>query len=126
MKNVLTVIGGIFCFLFLLALIWGIGFGFKWGDAKVQKVFLDIERDNVKHSHQYIETEVVKLNRLVTEYQAASTEYATYEAANENGKYTEVLNQLQTQMDAIVNEMTQAATQIPAREVPDSVLRIIN
>ena len=79
---------------------------------------MQLERETIKNSHQYIESGRSALITYAREYSNVTSQYSKYEAINEDGKYTKILSDLKLQIEAILDQMNEEATKIPVNEIP--------
>jgi hypothetical protein len=106
------------------ALLFAIFVAIGFGVYALQPTWLGFERANVTNSHQYIEGKRTALLQLANEYEQNQTEIARFEAAN-NPKHKEVLQGMRNQQESLLARMKQDSSQIPEKEVPDAVKKLI-
>jgi hypothetical protein len=85
--------------------------------AFANRPLLDIERENIQHSRQYVETKVSLLQNLRAAYLRLNVEIAESQSRGQD----EIVQAQQAQQAAIVSQMHNEASMIPASEVPAEV-----
>lgn len=91
----------------------------------LKKEALDLERSAIKHSLQYTESIRAEVNVLVSNYNKVKTDITKYKAANEDGKYDQVIANLRTQLGSIKTQITDRVSHLPREEIPSNVSAII-
>ena len=109
----------------VICLIAGGAFYFGWLKYG-KKASLDLKRQAIKHSIQYTESLRAEVNVLVTSYNKAKTDYTKYKAANEDGKYDQVISNLKIQIRSIRNQIKDRISHMPDSEIPSNVRLIIS
>lgn len=103
-----------------------VGGAFYFGWLKYgKKASLDLKREAIKHSIQYTESIRAEVNLLITSYNKAKTDYTKYKAANEDGKYDQVIVNLKIQIGSIRNQIKDRISHMPESEIPSNVRLII-
>lgn len=90
--------------------------------------FMNLERDAIKHSHQYVESHRTALMKFAEDYREAESDLAKYELANKNtnGDYDEVIEGTKGHMSALKKRMREEAGRVPDDQVPQEVKDILS
>lgn len=106
----------------LLVIAAGIGTYFWY--AVFKKPIMDAERRAIKGSHQYVEANRTRILKLVTEYNGLGTKILQWKAAE--GSNTAVIQQLETQQDAVKKQLSEAVERMEPDQVPEGAKIILN
>jgi len=82
---------------------------------------MDIERETIQHSRQYIEPRVAKMQNLYTEY----TKLQTRSAEAEERGAMKVAKTIRAQQIAQIDQMRLEAGNIPAHEIPEKIKQLL-
>lgn len=101
-----------------LVIILILGTAIGWGVKACRIVGMDIDREVNQHSQQYVETKVVQLGKLYSDYMQLATEIE--ELKIEEGMESLVAAK-KAQQKATVKRMHTAADFIPSSQVPEHI-----
>ncbi len=109
----------------VICIVAGGAFYFGWLKYG-KKASLDLKREAIKHSIQYTESIRAEVNVLVTSYNKVKTDLTKYKAANEDGKYDQVISNLKIQIGSIKTQIRDRISHMPDEEIPSNVRMIIS
>lgn len=87
----------------------------------LQPTLLDLERENIQHSRQYITTQRSALMRYYHEYGELDVQISQLDSESQAGQITA----MQSQQRRLLLEMDELASTIPADEVPNDVAALL-
>jgi len=93
-----------------------------WGLKSAGIIGMDIEREVVQHSRQFVESKQAKLQSLYTQYVNLQTKVAEANAAGA----TKVAQATEAQQMALLAQMKREAINIPSHKIPTEVQQLIS
>lgn len=124
-ENLKVSAGIIWYSLLLFALAVAVLIGGVYVSGKLLPYQMDVERDAVTHSRQYVEAKRSLLLKLADDYESTSADLAKYMAADP-AKYKEVIAGLENQQSCLLERIQTEAKLIPVEAVPSSILKYLS
>lgn len=88
--------------------------------------FLSLERNAYKNSYQYSEAKQTELLNFITDYNDLETKKQEYIAANVNGTYDKIIDNIDIQQKALADKIRNEAEKVPNQnELPKSVRQFL-
>lgn len=85
-------------------------------------ISMNIRRETVQHSQQYVETKISHMNKLMIDYYTLETEIK--DLKNNDGD-SEIISGKVAQQKNILNQVKHNASLIPDNQIPENVLNFI-
>jgi hypothetical protein len=87
-------------------------------------VIMNLEREAIQQSNNYVEGRVLQLHAMYDEYLVLESDIIRYE--NTEGDYTELIVSSQNQQTALINRMDAIASSIDISEVPREIKELLH
>lgn len=107
-------------------LIFGLVVALNMAGLIMLPTFLTLERHAYKNSYQYSEAKQTELLSFVSEYDSLETKKQEYIAANVNGLYDKIIDNIDIQQKALADKIRNEAEKVPDQnELPKSVRQFL-